>query len=102
MTLHEAVQTVLTYASQGELSPAVLSEVLGGRPERVLVAGGQAEIVIAYPGWELALAEKEGQVVALIRSTEAPFAVVRVAEYSGEWHSAFARMVRTVLEAVGW
>jgi len=103
MTLHEAVKVALEYAEQGQLTPEVLKEVLGGRPKMAWLSPDEAQVVISYPGWELDLAYKaDGRVLAHIMSVQGPFVAVKVAEYPGNLRAAFTRTVYTVLEAMGW
>jgi len=107
MTLHEALAKLVEYAEAGQVSPAVLAEVLGGKVSGAYDVGGEAAVFIRYPGWELALHYKDGgnAMLAIIRgvseSSVLPWmvATVNVGEYPITW-MGFVRVVDAALEAM--
>jgi hypothetical protein len=107
MTLHEALAKLTEYAEAGQVSPAVLAEVLGGEVRGAYDVGGEMAVFIRYPGWELALHHKDGDTVmmATIRGvSEAPVLpwmvpVVNVGRYPMNW-IGFVRVVDAALEAM--
>ena len=107
MTLHEALAKLAEYAEAGQVSPAVLGEVLGGEVRGAYDVGGEMAVFIRYPGWELALHRKDEDVAmrAIIRGMNEPpvppwmVATVNVGEYPISW-MGFVRVVDAALEAM--
>jgi hypothetical protein len=105
MTLYEALNALVDYAEAGQVSPAVLGEVLGGEVVGAYDVGGEMAVKVAYPGWQLVLHHKDGLMRAYIRGVSEPpvlpwmVAVVHVVDMPMSW-MGFVRVVDAALEAM--
>jgi len=105
MTLHEALATLTGYAEAGQVSPAVLDEVLGGEVVGAYDVGGEMAVRVAYPGWHLALHHKDGLMRAYIKGVSEPpilpwmVAAVHVVDMPVSW-MGFFRVLKAALEAM--